>query len=71
MAMVQSRPIERESWGEPTMAQGGSYRIQGLAAGKYKVRAQNLMAGESYGPEVEVEVKAGETTAADLQLPGN
>jgi hypothetical protein len=71
MAMVQSRAIDRDTWGEPTMAQGGSYRIQGLAAGKYKVRANAMMAPEAFGPEVEVEVKAGETVAADLQLPGN
>jgi hypothetical protein len=51
------------------MAQGGGYRVQGLAAGKYKVRAQAIGPREQYGPEVEVEVKSGETTNVDLQLP--
>lgn len=70
MALVSSRPVASENWSEPTMAQSGSYRIQGLAAGKYKVRAQSLGQAESgYSPEVEVEVKPGETATADLQLP--
>jgi hypothetical protein len=70
MALVSSRPAERQDWSEPTMAQSGNYRLQGLAAGRYMVRAQSLGQAESgYSPEVEVEVKPGETATADLQLP--
>lgn len=69
MALVTSRPVDSDQWSEPVMAQGGNYRVQGLAAGKYKIRAQALGGGERYSPEIEVEVKAGETAQADLQLP--
>jgi hypothetical protein len=70
MALVTSRPADSQQWSEPQMAQGGSYRLQGLAAGKYLVRAQAIgpTAG-AYSPEVEVEVKAGEVATTDLQLP--
>lgn len=71
MAMVQHCPIGTEEWGEPTMAQGGSYRLTGLAAGKCKVRGHALGPNEPvYSSPIEVDVKAGETTTVDLQLPG-
>ena len=68
VALVQHRAAGTATWSEPTVAMGGSFRIDGLAAGKYAVRAQQLEP-QSYGPEVEVEVKGGETTATELQLP--
>ena len=70
MAMVTSRPVDSQQWSEPVMAQGGNFRLQGLAAGRYKVRAQAVgpTAG-GYSPEIDVEVKSGETATADLQLP--
>jgi protocatechuate 3,4-dioxygenase beta subunit len=71
MALVSSRPLDSQQWSEPVVAQGGNYRVQGLAAGRYKVRAQAMGPGEQYGPEVEVEVKAGETANADLQVPAS
>ncbi len=70
MALVTSRPADSQQWSEPEMVQSGNYRLQGLAAGKYLVRAQSIgPAAGAYSPEVEVEVKAGETATTDLQLP--
>ena len=67
VALVQHRAEGATSWSEPTVAMGGSFRIDGLAAGKYAVRAQQIEP-ESFGPEVEVEVKGGETITTELQL---
>ncbi len=70
MVMVQHRKAGVEQWSQPTMAMSGSYRITGLATGKYSLRARQLGPQEgAYSPEVEVDVKAGETASADLQLP--
>ncbi len=72
MALVQSRLVGTESWGEPEMAQGGSFRLSGLAAGRYEVRAQSLgQETSTYSPAVAVDVKSGEIATADLQLPPN
>jgi hypothetical protein len=70
MAMVASRPADGQQWSEPEMAQGGGYRLSGLAAGRYLVRAQAIgVTPGGFSPEVEVTVVAGETAVADLQLP--
>jgi hypothetical protein len=69
VALVQHRAAGVTAWSEPTVAMGGSFRIDGLAAGKYSVRAQLISENTSYGPEVEVEVKGGETTTTEVQLP--
>jgi protocatechuate 3,4-dioxygenase beta subunit len=70
MAMVQTCPAGTENWGEPAFAQGGNYRVTGLAPGKLRVRTQSL--GMTPGPwsePVEIEVKGGETTTLDVQVP--
>lgn len=69
VALVQNRAAGAANWSEPTVAMGGSFRIDGLAAGKYTLRAQVIGESTSHGPEVEVEVKGGETTTAELQVP--
>lgn len=76
IALVQHRAAGAATWSEPTAAMGGSFRIDGLAAGNYSVRAQLVepqnglrSVAPSYSPEVEVEVKGGETTTTELQLP--
>ncbi|MBL8753410.1 MAG: carboxypeptidase regulatory-like domain-containing protein [Planctomycetes bacterium] len=70
MAMVQTCPAGTENWGEPAFAQGGNYRVTGLAPGKVRVRTQQI--GMTPGPwsePVEAEVKGGETTTLDVQVP--
>lgn len=71
MAMVQHRKAgTEEPWGQPTLAMNGSYNITGLAAGKYSLRARQLGPQDgAFSPEVEIDVKAGETATSDLQLP--
>lgn len=70
MALVSSRPFDSQQWSEPVISQAGNFRLQGLAAGKYKVRAQAIgPTPGAYSPEIEVDVKAGEVATADLQLP--
>ncbi|HEX6811519.1 MAG TPA: carboxypeptidase-like regulatory domain-containing protein [Planctomycetota bacterium] len=69
MAMVQHRAAGASEWGGPTMAMGGSFRIDGLAPGKYAVRAQEIGRPRTFGPEVEVEVKGGEVATTELRLP--
>lgn len=69
MAMVQHRKVGTTSE-DSDMAMGGSYRVGGLEAGKYEVRAQGVGPGEAkFSPWREVEVKAGDTAVVDLQLP--
>jgi hypothetical protein len=57
------------------MAMDGKYRLDGVAVGRHQLRAFRPGGPggggrePNYGPEVEVEVKAGETTTFDLQLP--
>jgi hypothetical protein len=75
-AVVTCRPVGAPQWGEPEFAQNGSFRVQGLAAGKYVLRAQSPGPGTDggappTGPEVEVDVKAGETASVELRMPGS
>jgi hypothetical protein len=68
MAMVERRRVGETDWSEPVMAMGGKFRMPGLAAGRYELRARSVGIDNSdAGPVVEVEVKAGETTQADLR----
>lgn len=67
MSMVEHRRQGEEDWRSPEMAMQGSYRLRGLAPGRYEVRARALgaQAGEPSAP-VLVEVVAGRTKVADL-----
>ena len=67
MSMVEHRLQGEEDWRAPEMAMQGSYRLRGLAPGRYEVRARALgaQAGEPSEP-VLVEVVAGKTKVADL-----
>lgn len=72
MAMVQRRRVGETEWSEPVMAMGGKFRVPGLGAGRYELRAREIDlgepgAGDSAGPIVEVEVKAGETAQVELR----
>lgn len=72
MAMVQRRRVGETEWSEPVMAMGGKFRVPGLGAGRYELRARQIDlgepgAGDTAGPIVEVEVKAGETAQVELR----
>lgn len=73
MAMVMSRLVGGEANSEPQPAMGGNIKIDALPPGRYLLKAQALVMGGGgpapFGPEVEVEVKAGETTTCELKLP--
>lgn len=71
MAMVQCRPVGGEENSEPQPAMGGNFKLEALATGRYLVKAQALGPGGpgAFGPEVEVEVKAGETATCEVTLP--
>src|SRR5262249_47955833 len=74
-AMVQWAPVDgKEADWQRIPAMQGKFRKPGLAPGKYKLRAADPSQSpdprqEKYGPEVTVEVKAGETTPVTLELP--
>lgn len=70
MAMVFQRAHDKQQWSEPTMAAGGGFRMTGLAAGRYRLRAQAIgPSAGGYSPEVEVEVQGGGTATVELRLP--
>jgi hypothetical protein len=72
MALVSHRVVGTTDWSEPAQAMGGSYRVPGLAPGRYQFRAVEIRLNAGEAPEmepVEVEVKAGETIEAELRLP--
>jgi protocatechuate 3,4-dioxygenase beta subunit len=70
MGMVECR---RAAGGDPQRepAMGGTFTFNGLAAGRYVLRAQGMEPGQqAFGPEVEVDVVAGRApTLVDLQMP--
>jgi uncharacterized GH25 family protein len=75
MALVTHRAVGAAADGQPAQPQpamGGQFTFDGLAPGKYLLRAQELrMNGDgpaAYGPDVEVEVKPGDTATAELRL---
>ena len=70
MAVVERRLVGEEGWGEVELALQGSYRLTGLSAGRYEVRARRVGAGGN-GPVSEpkaVDVVAGETAVLDIEL---
>jgi protocatechuate 3,4-dioxygenase beta subunit len=69
MSMVQCRAAGTEEWTKTEMAMQGTYRLRGLAPGRYEVRARpiGVQAGEPSQPVV-VEVVAGKTKVADLKV---
>ena len=69
MSLVQCRAVGTEEWTRREMAMQGSYRLRGMAPGRYEIRAQPLgmQAGEPSQPIV-VEVVAGKTKVADLKV---
>ena len=70
VGFVERRAVGTEKWSDGEVAMGGSFTLRGLAPGKYALRAHAAGPGDHpMSPEVEVEVKAGETTAAELKLP--
>jgi protocatechuate 3,4-dioxygenase beta subunit len=70
MALVFQRAHDKQQWSEPTMAAGGAFRMTGLAAGRYRLRAQAIgPSAGGYSPEVEVEVAGGGTATVELKLP--
>ncbi|HLQ37682.1 MAG TPA: carboxypeptidase-like regulatory domain-containing protein [Planctomycetota bacterium] len=72
MALVQCRKVGESGDGQRQPAIGGAFTFNGLAPGSYTLRAQAIAMNQDsppFGPEVEVEVKAGRTpTAAELQV---
>jgi hypothetical protein len=73
MALVQSRPAGSETGSDPKPAMGGAFTLDALPPGRHLVRAQTLAMGPAgpgaWGPDTEVEVKAGETATAEVRLP--
>ena len=69
MAMVEYRLVGVEEWSRGEMAMRGSYRLTGLAAGQYEVRARPVgpTAGEASESQ-QVEVLAGKTQVLDFTL---
>lgn len=69
MALVERRLAGTEAWDQGEMAMRGSYRLTGLAPGRYEVRARALggNAGDPSEPET-VEVVAGKTAVLNLKV---
>jgi len=69
MSLVQARLEGTEAWSKTEMAMQGSYRMRGLAPGRYEVRARSLGAQAGDPSEaVVVEVVAGKTKVQDLEV---
>jgi len=70
LALVQCRAADTQEWGPPEMAQGGTFRLDGRKTGKHVLRAMSVGGRtNNLGPEVEVNVVAGETATTELRLP--
>lgn len=73
MAIVRWHVVGGPDDQEPKSAMGGNFLCDGLAPGRYTLRAQELSFGDggpgAFGPEVEVDVKPGETTPCELKTP--
>jgi len=69
MAVVERRLAGSEGWDDAEMAMRGSYRLRGLAPGRYEVRARAIggNSGETTEPET-VEVKPGKTAVMNLKF---
>jgi protocatechuate 3,4-dioxygenase beta subunit len=72
VALVEQRLVGAATWSRPEVAMQGRFTLQGLAPGRYEVRARraDAPAGE-FGPVVQVEVGAGEAVPQTLTVPGN
>lgn len=72
-ALVQYREVGSDAWSDSEFANAGSYRLQGLAGGRYELRARSVgpNASDAFGAVVTVGVEAGDTAVADLTVPGN
>ena len=70
-AMVEYRPADGDDVNQVTAARG-SFHLEGLKPGKYVVRARDMLSNmggtPEWGPDHEVEVKAGETASAEITL---
>lgn len=69
MAMVEHRLVGTEQWSRGEFAMRGSYRITGVAPGRYEVRARSVGSPDAEPTEPKVvEVEVGKTEVADFQL---
>jgi hypothetical protein len=72
MAMVEHRLPGTEEWGRGEIAMRGSYRLTGLTAGDYEVRARPIgpdSNGRSESSEIQtVKVLVGKTAVADFTV---
>lgn len=73
MAVVQHRAADEQEWDQHEFAMGGAFTIKSLAPGRHLLRAHRIGPDgpAKTGPEVEIEVKAGETVTAEVRLPPN
>ena len=69
MAMVEHRLLGAADWSQGEMAMRGNYRLTGLAAGSYEVRARAVgpNPGDPSEPQV-VKVEVGKTEVANLSV---
>jgi hypothetical protein len=70
MARVERRKAGEQAWGDTEIAMGGAFRLRGLEAGSYELRAAEIgpQPGQP-GEPVVVDVIAGETKTVDLTVP--
>lgn len=69
MAMVEHRLLGSADWSQGELAMRGSYRLTGVAPGKYEVRARAVgaAAGDPSEPQI-VAVAVGRTAVANLAV---
>lgn len=71
VAFVECRAVDSQDWGQPEIAEGGSFRFASRRVGRHFLRAREIRpgGGGAAGPEVEVTVAANETVTAEVRLP--
>ncbi len=69
MALVEHRLLGSADWSRGELAMRGSYRLTGVAPGRYEVRARSIGAvtGDPSEPQI-VEVEVGKTEVANLSV---